>query len=45
MIRIARYDHMIHFCRSNHIEKNYIINSIMIILKLSYLNLNTCKEV
>jgi hypothetical protein len=40
-----RYDHMIHFCRRNHIEKNYRINYIMKILKLSYLNLNTCKEV
>jgi hypothetical protein len=45
MIGIARYDHMIHFCRRNHIEKNYRIDPIMKILKFSYLNLNTCKEV
>jgi hypothetical protein len=36
---------MIHFCRRNHIEKNYRINSIMKILKFSYLNFNICKEV
>jgi hypothetical protein len=36
---------MIHFCRRNHIEKNYRIYFIMIILKFSYLNLNTCKVV
>jgi hypothetical protein len=45
MIGIARCDHMIHFCRRNHIEKNYSINFIMKILKFSYLNLNTCKVV
>jgi hypothetical protein len=28
------------FVEGNHIEKNYRINSIMIILKFSYLNLN-----
>jgi hypothetical protein len=36
---------MIHFSRRNHIEKNYRINSITKLLKLSYLNLNTCKVV
>jgi hypothetical protein len=45
MIGIDRYDHMIHFCRRNHIERNYRNNSIMKILKSSYLNLNICKVV
>jgi hypothetical protein len=43
MIGIDRYDHMIHFCRRNHIEKNYRINLMMKILKSSYLNLNIYK--
>jgi hypothetical protein len=29
MIGIDRYDHMIHFCRMKHIERNYGMNSIM----------------
>jgi hypothetical protein len=37
-------DHIIHFCKRNHIEKNYRINSIMKILKFSQLNLNIFKE-
>jgi hypothetical protein len=45
MVWTYRYDHMIHFCRRNQIEKNYRINSIMIILKFSYLNLNDCEVV
>jgi hypothetical protein len=45
MIGIYRYDHMIHFYRRNHIEKNYGMNSKMKIFKFSYLNFNTCKEV
>jgi hypothetical protein len=45
MILVDGYDHMIHICRRNHIEKNYRINSITKILKFPYLNLNTCKEV
>jgi hypothetical protein len=43
MVVIDRYDHKIHFCRRNHIEMNYRINSIMELLKFSYLNLNNCK--
>jgi hypothetical protein len=39
-ILVDRYDHKIHLSRRNHIEKNYRINSIMKILKSSYLNLN-----
>jgi hypothetical protein len=39
------YDHKIHFCIRNHIEKNCRIKSIMKILKSSYLNLNICKVV
>jgi hypothetical protein len=36
---------MIHFCRRNHIEKNYGMNSKMKMFKFSFLNSNTCKEV
>jgi hypothetical protein len=36
-------DHMIHFCKRNHIEKNYRINSIMKIFKFLGLNLNIYK--
>jgi hypothetical protein len=43
MIGIDRYDHMIHFCKRNHIEKNYRINLMMKILKFSYLDLNVYK--
>jgi hypothetical protein len=39
------YDHNIHFCRRSHIERNYGMNFIMKILKFSYFNLNTCKEI
>jgi hypothetical protein len=45
MLGLDGYDHMIHFYVRNHIEKNYRINSIMKILKSSYLNLNICKVV
>jgi hypothetical protein len=44
MVWTDRYDHLIHFCRRNLVGKNYRINSILKILKFSYLNLNTCKE-
>jgi hypothetical protein len=43
MIVINGYGHMIHFCKRNHIEKNYRINSIMKILKFSWLNFNIYK--
>jgi hypothetical protein len=43
MVVIDRYDHKIHFCRRNHIEKNFRINSIMKILKFSGLDLNIYK--
>jgi hypothetical protein len=39
------YDHRIHFCKMKHIERNYGMNSIMEILKFSYLNLNIGKVV
>jgi hypothetical protein len=45
MILVDRYDHKIYFCRKSHIERNYGMNSIMKILKFSYLNLNTCKVI
>jgi hypothetical protein len=35
MIEIDGYDLKIHFCRRNHIAKNYRINSILEILKFS----------
>jgi hypothetical protein len=43
MMVMDRYDHKIQFCRRNYIEKNYRINSIVELLKFSYLNLNNCK--
>jgi hypothetical protein len=43
MIVIDGYDLKIHFCSRDHIEKKYRINSIVKILKSSYLNLNICK--
>jgi hypothetical protein len=45
MVWTDRYDHMFHFCRRKDTEKNYRINSIIKILKFSYLNLNICKVV
>jgi hypothetical protein len=43
MIVLNGYGHKIHFCKRNHIEKSYRINSMMKILKFSYLNLNIYK--
>jgi hypothetical protein len=43
MVVIDRYDHKIHFCRRNHIEKNYRIKLMMKIVKFSYLNFNMYK--
>jgi hypothetical protein len=45
MMVMDRHDHKIQFCRRNYIEKNYRINSIMELLKFSYLNLNICEVV
>jgi hypothetical protein len=45
MIGIDGYDHMIHFHRRNHIDKNYRINLMVKILQSSYLNLNIYKVV
>jgi hypothetical protein len=45
MIVIYGYNLKIHFCRRDHIERKYRINSIVKILKSSYLNLNICKRV
>jgi hypothetical protein len=43
MIGLDWYDHKIHFCRRNHIDRNIRINLMMEILKFSYLNLNIYK--
>jgi hypothetical protein len=43
MIGIDGCDHMIHFYRRSHIDKNYRNNLMMKILKSSYLNLNIYK--
>jgi hypothetical protein len=43
MMVMDRYDHKTNFCRRKYIEKNYRLNSIMELLKFSYLNLNNRK--
>jgi hypothetical protein len=40
---MTRYGYKIHLCRRKYITKNYRLNSIMEVLKFSYLNLNNCK--
>jgi hypothetical protein len=45
MVLVDRDDHKIHLGRRNYVEKNYRINSIIEILRLSYFSLNNCKYV